>query len=101
MDESSSDGVKRAMPADFKKQRKEQAASFTAELSAKIRTYNGEWERRMEAASSEWAKERDKLVSELDESRITQYHLESRVESLEQTLREWGSDENEAWWQEE
>ena len=39
-------------------------------------------------------------LNELDESIITQYHLESRVESLEQMLRDWGYDENEALWQE-
>ena len=74
----------------LERQRKEQAASFTAELSSKIRAYNAEWERRMDAASSEWAKDKGRLANELDEARITQYHLESRVESLEQMLRDWG-----------
>ena len=90
MDGTSSEGLKKSMIDDFERQRKEQAASFTAELSSKIRAYNAEWERRMDAASSEWAKEKEKLANELDEARITQYHLESRVESLEQMLRDWG-----------
>ena len=49
------DALQRSMLSEFESQKKAQAESFVAELSVKMRHFNGDWERRFESASEAWA----------------------------------------------
>lgn len=67
--------------------RRQQAASFTAELSLKMRKFNEESEAKLDKASSEWAEERSNLLLLAEEAKM---ELESRLESSEGVLRDFG-----------
>ena len=53
------------------------------------------WESRLDEAARQWNEERSSIVAAAEETRSV---LESRIESLEGVVRDWGYDDVDNWW---